>query len=95
MCEKAPGSGADLVFLDLEDACAPLVKESSRAIAVSALVGQDWGSTVRAVEVNGLDTPWCYGDVVEVVTGARGTLDIIIVPKARSACATSGGSTSC
>lgn len=85
MCEKAPGSGADLVFLDLEDACAPLVKESSRAIAVSALVGQDWGSTVRAVRVNGLDTPWCYGDVVEVVTGARGALDIIIVPKARSA----------
>lgn len=85
MCEKAPGSGADLVFLDLEDACAPLVKESSRAIAVNALVGQDWGSTVRAVRVNGLDTPWCYGDVVEVVTGARDALDIIIVPKARSA----------
>ena len=85
MCEKAPGSGADLVFLDLEDACAPLVKESSRAIAVNALVGQDWGSTVRAVRVNGLETPWCYGDVVEVVTGARDALDIIIVPKARSA----------
>ena len=85
MCEKAPASGADLVFLDLEDACAPLVKESSRAVAVNALVGQDWGSTVRAVRVNGLETPWCYGDVVEVVTGARDALDIIIVPKARSA----------
>jgi citrate lyase subunit beta/citryl-CoA lyase len=85
MCEKAPGSGADLVFLDLEDACAPLVKESSRAIAVNALTGQDWGRTVRAVRVNGLETPWCYGDVVEIVTGARDSLDVIIVPKARSA----------
>ena len=37
MCEKAPSSGADLVFLDLEDACAPVVKESARAIAVNAL----------------------------------------------------------
>jgi citrate lyase subunit beta/citryl-CoA lyase len=85
MCEKAPSSGADLVFLDLEDACAPIVKESSRATAVNALTSQDWGRVVRAVRVNGLDTPWCYGDVVEIVTGAREALDIIIVPKARTA----------
>ena len=85
MCEKAPGSGADLVFLDLEDACAPVVKESARATAVAALTGQDWGRTVRAVRVNGLDTPWCHGDVVEIVTGAKDALDVIIVPKARSA----------
>ena len=85
MCAKAPGAGADLVFLDLEDACAPVVKESARAIAVNALVGQDWGRVVRAVRVNGLQTPWCYGDVVEVVTGAREALDVIIVPKARTA----------
>jgi citrate lyase subunit beta / citryl-CoA lyase len=85
MCEKAPSSGADLVFLDLEDACAPIVKESARAIAVNALTNQDWGRVVRAVRVNGLETPWCYGDVVEIVTGAREALDVIIVPKARSA----------
>jgi citrate lyase subunit beta/citryl-CoA lyase len=85
MCAKAPSSGADLVFLDLEDACAPVVKESARAIAVNALVNQDWGRVVRAVRVNGLETPWCYGDVVDVVTGARDALDVIIVPKARTA----------
>jgi citrate lyase subunit beta/citryl-CoA lyase len=85
MCEKAPSSGADLVFLDLEDACAPIVKESARAIAVNALTNQDWGRVVRAVRVNGIETPWCYGDVVEIVTGAREKLDVIIVPKARSA----------
>jgi citrate lyase subunit beta/citryl-CoA lyase len=85
MCRKAASSGADLVFLDLEDACAPVVKESSRQIVVDALVGQDWGRTVRAVRVNGLDTPWCHGDVVEVVTGAGDALDVIIVPKARTA----------
>jgi citrate lyase subunit beta/citryl-CoA lyase len=85
MCEKAAGSGADLVFLDLEDACAPNVKESARAIAVAALTEQDWGATARAVRVNGVDTPWCHGDVIEVVTGARESLDVLIVPKARSA----------
>ncbi|HSZ35882.1 MAG TPA: aldolase/citrate lyase family protein, partial [Acidimicrobiales bacterium] len=36
MCEKAPETGADLVFLDLEDACAPSAKESARGIAVGA-----------------------------------------------------------
>jgi citrate lyase subunit beta/citryl-CoA lyase len=85
MCEKAPTAGADLVFLDLEDACAPAVKESSRSIAVGALTGLDWGRTVRAVRINGIDTPWCHGDIIEIVTGARECVDVLIVPKARTA----------
>ena len=85
MCEKAASSGADLVFLDLEDACAPAVKESARAVAVGALTGEDWGTTVRAVRINGIDTPWCHGDIIEVVTGARECVDVLIVPKVRRA----------
>jgi citrate lyase subunit beta/citryl-CoA lyase len=85
MCEKAARSGADLAFLDLEDACAPVAKEGARATAVAALTGLDWGDTVRAVRINGLDTPWCHNDVIDVVTGAREALDVLIVPKARSA----------
>ena len=85
MCEKAASSGADLVFLDLEDACAPSAKEAARSVAVGALTSQDWGATVRAVRVNGIDTPWCHGDIIEVVTGARDALDVLIVPKVRRA----------
>jgi citrate lyase subunit beta / citryl-CoA lyase len=85
MCEKAASSGADLVFLDLEDACAPSAKEGARAIAVKALTGADWGRTVRAVRVNGLDTIWCHDDIIQLVTGAGADLDVLIVPKARSA----------
>ena len=85
MCEVAARAGADLVFLDLEDACAPSAKKSARATAVAALTNLDWGKTTRAVRINGLDTPWCYGDIVEVVTGAREAVDLLIVPKARSA----------
>jgi len=84
-CEKAASSGADLVFLDLEDACAPSAKEAARGKAVAALTNLDWGRTVRAVRVNGLDTPWCHDDIIEVVTGARDALDVLIVPNARSA----------
>ena len=50
-----------------------------------ALTGLDWGRTVRAVRVNGLETPWCHDDIIEVVSGAREALDVLIVPKARSA----------
>ena len=74
-------SGADLVFLDLEDACAPSAKEAARSIAVGALTGQDWGRTVRAVRINGIDTPWCHGDIIEIVTGARDAVDVLIVPE--------------
>ncbi len=85
MCEKAAGSGADLVFLDLEDACAPLAKAGARRTVVEALTTLDWGRTVRAVRVNGIETPRCHGDLVEVVTGAREALDVVIVPKVRRA----------
>lgn len=85
MCAKAPSSGADLVFLDLEDACAPAVKEPARSIAIAALTGQDWGRTVRAVRINGIDTPWCHDDIVDLVTGAGDAIDVLIVPKARRA----------
>jgi citrate lyase subunit beta/citryl-CoA lyase len=85
MCEKAPASGADLVFLDLEDACAPAAKESARKIAIAALTELDWGRTVRAVRVNGLETVWCHDDIIEIVTGARECVDVLIVPKARTA----------
>jgi citrate lyase subunit beta/citryl-CoA lyase len=85
MCAKAPSSGADLVFLDLEDACAPSAKESARGIAVAALTELDWGRTVRAVRINALDTVWCHDDSIEIVTGAREAVDVLIVPKARTA----------
>ena len=35
--------------------------------------------------MNGVDTHWAYGDVIEVVTEAREALDVIIVPKVRRA----------
>lgn len=85
MCEKAASSGADLVFLDLEDACAPAAKEAARVTVVGALTGCDWGRTVRAVRVNGIDTHWCHDDIIEVVSGAGPSLDVLIVPKVRAA----------
>lgn len=85
MFGKAAGCGADLVFLDLEDAVPAAVKKESRVKAIAALNDIDWGRTARAVRINGLDTPWCHDDLIEVVTKAGENLDTIIVPKARTA----------
>lgn len=85
MFAKALSCGADLVFLDLEDAVPPAFKEESREKAIGALTELEWGSTARAVRVNGLDTQWCHDDVIEVVTRAGAHLDTIVVPKARTA----------
>lgn len=85
MFDKAAGCGADLVFLDLEDAVPPAFKEESRGKAISALNDLDWGRTARAVRINGLDTPWCHDDLIEVVTAAGRNLDTVIIPKARRA----------
>ncbi|OBK29276.1 citryl-CoA lyase [Mycobacterium asiaticum] len=85
MFAKAAASDADLVFLDLEDAVPVAYKEESREKAISALNDLDWGRTARAIRINGLDTPWCHDDLIEVITRAGENLDTIVIPKARRA----------
>lgn len=85
MFVKAASCGADLVFLDLEDAVPAAFKKESRVKAIGALNGIDWGRAARAVRINGLDTQWCHDDVIDVVTKAGENLDTIIIPKAKNA----------
>jgi malyl-CoA/(S)-citramalyl-CoA lyase len=85
MLEKAPGLGADVVMLDLEDAVAPDDKEQARLNIVDALRELDWSSCSVSVRINGLDTHWCYRDVVDVVEQAGQTLDAIVIPKVSDA----------
>lgn len=85
MMAKAVGLGADMVFLDLEDAVAPLEKEGARAKVVRAINEQDWGESVLCVRVNAWDTQWTYRDVIEVVEGASERLDELMLPKVQCA----------
>jgi len=85
MLTKAQSLPADQVFLDLEDAVAPLAKPAARKNIVAALSEGDWGEKTRAVRVNDLTTPWTYADVIEVVEGAGAHLDCIMLPKVESA----------
>lgn len=85
MMEKAASSAADEVFLDLEDACAPLEKPAARAKVVEALHTHDWHGKTRVVRINQVTSQFAFDDLGEVVGGAGDRLDCIMVPKVRNA----------
>jgi malyl-CoA/(S)-citramalyl-CoA lyase len=82
MLEKAPELGADIVMLDLEDAVAPDDKDQARVNIVQALQEQDFRRCSVSLRINGLDTPYCYRDIIDVVEQAGQHLDAIMIPKA-------------
>ena len=85
MMEKAAASEADEVFLDLEDACAPLEKPAARGKVVEALLGHDWSGKTRVVRINQVTSRFAFDDLREVVSGAGAALDCVMVPKVRNA----------
>lgn len=85
MQTKAATLAADHVLFDLEDATAPAEKAGARATVVDSLRTLDFAGRAVAVRVNGVDTPWCYRDVVDVVEPAGDCLDTLILPKVESA----------
>jgi len=85
MIEKASASNADLVFLDLEDSVAPNEKVGARAKAIKGLTTLDWGKKTRAVRINDLETEYAYQDIISIVEEAGEHLDILIIPKVKSA----------
>src|ERR1700730_13090411 len=81
MIEKALGTNADVVFLDLEDAVAPNQKVDARSKVIEALKTLNWGSKTRAFRMNNIETEYAYQDVIEVVEKAGEYHDLIIIPK--------------
>jgi citrate lyase subunit beta/citryl-CoA lyase len=85
MLDKARGLPVDQVFMDIEDAVAPLAKPEARKNIVAALNEGGYEGKVRSVRVNDWTTQWTYADVVEVVEGAGTHLDCIMLPKVQTA----------
>ena len=81
MIAKALASDADVVMIDLEDAVAPDAKAAARTTVAEALREGDWRGRPRTFRINALDTAWFVHDLVEVIEGAPGQVDLIVVPK--------------
>ncbi|MEP1586986.1 MAG: L-malyl-CoA/beta-methylmalyl-CoA lyase [Tateyamaria sp.] len=83
--EKMAMSGADVINLDLEDSVAPSDKDSARANIIEATHDIDWGNKLLSVRINGLDSPYWYRDVVDLLEQASDRLDQIMIPKVGNA----------
>jgi citrate lyase subunit beta/citryl-CoA lyase len=82
MIEKAAASEADAICIDLEDAVAVDDKPTARASVVRAFRELNFDRKIRAYRINGLDTPFAYRDLVDVVEEAGLMIDVILLPKA-------------
>lgn len=78
---KMAASEADVINLDLEDSVAPSDKDAARANVIAASHEVDWGRKTLSVRINGLDTPWWYRDVVDLLEQGSERLDLIMIPK--------------
>ncbi len=83
--EKMAASAADVINLDLEDSVAPDDKAEARKNIVQAIGDVDWGDKTLSVRINGLDTPYWYRDVVDLLEQAGERLDQIMIPKVGNA----------
>lgn len=78
---KMAASAADVINLDLEDSVSPADKPQARANIIEAINTLDWNSKHLSVRINGLDTPFWYRDVVDLLEQAGDRLDQIMIPK--------------
>lgn len=86
MMAKAAASDADEVIFDLEDACAVSQKVEARKTVAEALRTLTFtNGKVVAYRVNGVETAWCYRDLVDVLEAAGQHVDVVVVPKVNGA----------
>ena len=78
MLEKALGTNADALILDLEDAVTPDRKVEVRGIVASRLAETDFGAKEKTVRMNPLDTPWGLADLEATMASPP---DAYVVPK--------------
>jgi citrate lyase beta subunit len=82
---KAATTQADAVCIDLEDSVPAADKRGSRANVARALAELDFGGKQRIFRINGLETPYAYRDLIEIVEASGAHINLVMVPKVSSA----------
>ncbi|MGC9194861.1 MAG: HpcH/HpaI aldolase/citrate lyase family protein [Syntrophobacteraceae bacterium] len=81
MADKALGLGADVIMLDLEDSVPVEQKDAARECAVAILRKVKPEERTFSCRINGMDTPFAYRDLIDIVEKAGECLDTIVIPK--------------
>ena len=79
--DKARGLPADAIIFDLEDAIIPEEKIAARTTLAGALAKGGYGTRMKIIRINGLDTQWGADDAK--AAHAMGA-DAILLPKVNS-----------
>lgn len=79
--DKARSLPVDVILFDLEDAVTPDAKVAARDTLYAALADGGYGSRLRIVRINALDTAWGAADAAAV---AAMECDAILLPKVSS-----------
>lgn len=79
--EKAKALPVDAVIFDLEDAVSAEEKDNARETLAAALKEGGYGTRVRIVRINGLDTQWGEADAK---AAAQMDCDAVLLPKVSS-----------
>ncbi len=79
--EKAQGLACDAIIFDLEDAVSPDEKTAARETLAAALQEGGYGTRLRVVRINALDTGWGAEDARAV---AAMNPDAVLLPKVNS-----------
>jgi citrate lyase beta subunit len=85
LVQKAFTLATDVIMLDLEDSVPVQEKDQARQRVVQIFQEKDWAGKVRAYRMNGMDTPFAYRDVIDVIEAVGDRVDVIVVPKVNDA----------
>ena len=78
---KASQHQVDVVMLDLEDSVPVDAKEPARKMVIDSIRSLVWQDITVTFRINGLDTPFGYKDLLDVVEAAGPQIDSVVVPK--------------
>ncbi len=85
MHHKAVASDVDVIMFDLEDSVPVSEKHIAREKVMQSLSSLEFGSKTVTVRVNGVDTPFCYQDIIAVASLTEGGIDSLVLPKINNA----------
>lgn len=78
---KASQRDVDVIMLDLEDSVPVDAKEPARKMVIDSIRSLVWQDITVTFRINGLDTPFGYKDLLDVVEAAGPQIDSVVVPK--------------
>ena len=81
MHQKAAGSSADVIMLDLEDSVPLSQKVPARQQLVDSINNLDWGNKFLSIRINQPGGQFAHRDILEIIPRCGEKINSIVIPK--------------